>query len=107
MTRVAILAVPSLLFLPAPTALGASQCDQAAIAVMSRLRLAERSRNSIGHVANDENCRTYFKQFVEAVAARQTAATCQEGMGRQRALEMFDAKIQTFNDRIAEQSCQQ
>jgi hypothetical protein len=58
-------------------------------------------------VASDENCLAYFKQFVEAVAARQAAVTCQDDIGRQRALEILDAEIQLFNDRIAEHSCQQ
>jgi predicted nucleic acid-binding Zn-ribbon protein len=62
------------------------------------------SQNSTGHAAGDQNCRVVITQFVEAVTARQAAATCQDGASRQRTLEMLDAEIQTFNDRIAEQS---
>jgi hypothetical protein len=59
------------------------------------------------HVANVENCHAYFKQFVEAVTARQAAATCQDVVERQRVLDNLDVEIQLVNDRIAEQSCGQ
>ena len=107
MMRIVIVVVTSLLLLPATATLGASQCDQTSTAVASHLRLARASRSSTDHVANVENCRAYFKQFVEAVIARQAAATCEEGVRRQRALENIDVEIQLFNDRIAEQSCGQ
>ena len=104
-TRTTIFVVHSFL-LPHTTALSASQCDPASIAVASHLRLARASQNSIDHATNKVNCRAYFKEFVEAVTARQTAATCQDGLGRHRALELIDAEIQQLNDRIAEQSCE-
>ena len=107
MNRIVILVVPSLLLLPATATLGASQCDQTSIAVASHLRLARASQSSMDHVANVETCRAYFTQFVEAVTARQAAATCQDGVGRQRVLENLDVEIQLVNDRIAEQSCGQ
>jgi hypothetical protein len=105
--RIVIVVVPSFLLLPATATLGASQCDQTSTAVTFHLRLARASEGSMEHVANVENCRAYFKQFVEAVTARQAAATCKNGVGRQRALENLDVEIQLFNDRIAEQSCGQ
>ena len=105
--RIVIVVVPSFLLLPATAALSASRCDQASIAATSHLRLARASQSSTDHVANVENCRAYFKQFVEAVTARQAVATCQGGVGRQRALENLDVEIQLFNDRISEQSCEQ
>jgi hypothetical protein len=105
--HILILVVPSLLLLPVTAALGASQCDQTSVAVASHLRLARASQSSMDHVANVENCHAYFKQFVEAVTARQAAATCQDGVGRQRGLEKLDLEIQLVNDRIAEQSCGQ
>ena len=105
--RIVILVVPSFLLLPATATLGASQCDQTSTAVVLHLRPARASQSIVDRVANVENCRAYFKQFVEAVTARQAAATCQDGVGRQRALEYLDVEIQLFNDRIAEQSCGQ
>jgi hypothetical protein len=105
-TRAAIFVGPSL-FLYTATALSASQCDPASIVVASHLRLARASHNSIEHAANDGDCRAYFKQFVEAVTARQAAVSCQDGQERQRALDILDTEIDAFNDRIAEQSCGQ
>jgi|SRR6266850_7498504 hypothetical protein len=107
MIRTAILVVPSLLFLPATAALGASQCDQTLMAHASHLGLARASQGRMSDVANVENCAGYFKQFVEAVTARQAAATCQDAVARQRALENLDVEIELFNGRIAEQSCEQ
>ena len=107
MIRIVILVVLSLLLLPTTATLGASQCDRTSITVASHLRLARASQSNMDHVANVEKCRACFKQFVEAVTARQAAATCQDGVGRQRALENLDVEIQLFNDRIAEQSCGQ
>jgi hypothetical protein len=106
MARVAIIVVP-LLYLSAPPALSASECGQSSIVAASHVRLARASHNSMDGAANDDNCRAYFKQFVEAVTARQTAAKCQDGLERQRAIEILDAEIKTFNDRIAERSCEQ
>ena|ERR1700682_3206043 len=105
-TRTAIFVVHSFLLPHTATALSASQCDPASIAVASHLRLARASQNSIDHATNKANCRAYFKEFVEAVTARQTAVTCQDGLGRHRALELIDAEIEQLNDRIAEQSCE-
>jgi hypothetical protein len=106
-TRAVILVVPSLLLMYTTTALSAPQCDPTSIVVSSHLRLARASHNSVDQAANDEECRAYFKQFVEAVTARQAAASCQDGLERQRALKILDTEIQKFNDRIAEQSCWQ
>ena len=96
-----------LLSLSNTAALSASQCDQESTAGASHLRRVRASQNSMGHAAGDQNCRVVITQFVEAVTARQAAATCQDGASRQRTLEMLDTEIRTFNDRIAEQSCGQ
>ena len=95
-----------LLSLSNTAAFSASQCDQESTAGASHLLRARASQNSMGHAAGDQNCRVVIAQFVEAVTARQAAATCQDGASR-RTLEMLDAEIRTFNERIAEQSCGQ
>ena len=106
MTRKRVVAL-LMLSLSTTAARGSSQCDQASTVAASHLRLARSSRNGMGHSAKDENCRAFMKQFVEAVTTRQAAATCRDGVGGQRALEMLDEEIQTFNDWVAEQSCVQ
>jgi hypothetical protein len=96
-----------LLSLSSAAALGAAQCDQDATLAASHLQHARASQNSMDHSAVGENCRVAIAKFVEAVTARQATATCQDGVDRQRALKVIDAEIETFNDRIAEQSCGQ
>jgi hypothetical protein len=90
MARVALIVVP-LLYLSAPPARGASECGQSTIVAASHIRLARASHNSMDSAANDDNCRAYFKQFVEAVTARQTAEKCQDGLERRRTVEILDA----------------
>lgn len=87
--------------------LSAPQCDQESTLAASHLRRARASHNSMIRSAADEKCRLVLAQFVEAVAAREAAATCQDSASRQIALKLIDAEIATFNDRIAEQSCVQ
>jgi len=61
--------------------------------------------NSMNHPTGDDKCHKLVRQFVEAVEARQSTATCQDSVARQRSLEILDGEIQTFNAQIAEQSC--
>ena len=105
MTRTAI--VVFVLSLSTLQAISASNCDLALKAAASHLRLAPMRQDKVDYSSNDEKCRAFTKQFVEAVTARQAASTCQESVGRQRALEILDGQIQMFNDRLAEQSCSQ
>lgn len=104
MTRMAIVAFVLLLW--APEAMSAPNCDQALKAAASQL-LAPPKLGRMANSSNDEKCRVIAKQFVEAVTVRQVASTCQERAIRQRALELLDGQIQTFNDRLAEQLCTQ
>jgi hypothetical protein len=96
-----------LLSLSNAAALGAAQCDQESTIASSQLGRARASQNSMVHSNVDEKCRVVIAQFVEAVTARQAAATCQDSVGGQRALRVIDAEIEKFNDSIAEQSCGQ
>lgn len=96
-----------LLSLSNAAALGAVQCDQESTLASSQIRRARASQNSMVLSAVDENCHAVIAQFVEAITARQAAATCQDGAGRQRALAVIDAEIEKVNDLIAQQSCGQ
>jgi hypothetical protein len=104
MTRTAI--VVFVLSLSTLEAMSASNCDLALKAAASH-PLAPMTQDKVDHSTDDEKCRAFIKQFVEAVTARQAASNCQESVGRQRALEILDRQIQTVNDRLAEQSCSQ
>jgi len=50
---------------------------------------------------NEENCRPYATNFVEALTARQAASFCKDGIDRERILESLDFEIEAFNDLIA------
>jgi hypothetical protein len=78
-------------------AFGASECDQESTLGASHIRRALASQNSVNHSPVEE-CRVVISQFVEAVTARQAAATCQNSVSRERALRIIDAEIETFND---------
>jgi hypothetical protein len=88
-------------------ALGASECDQESTLSASHIRGVRASQDSGNRSSVDEKCRVVISQFVEAVAARQAAATCQNSVSRELALRIIDAEIETLNDRIGEQSCGQ
>src|ERR1700730_6634830 len=105
MTRTAIMVL--VLTLCTSGAINASNCDQALTGAASQLRTAPIVQHKLDYATNDAKCRVVIAQFVEAVTPRQAAATCQDSVGRQRALKVIDAEIETFNDRIAEQSCAQ
>jgi len=105
MRRKAVFVALFFLSLSTTGVLSAPQCDQESTLAASHLRRARASLNSVNRSAADEKCRIVLMQFVEAVAAREAAATCQDSASRQSALKAIDAEIETFNDRIAEQSC--
>jgi hypothetical protein len=96
-----------LLSMSTAAALGASECDQELTLDASHIRRARASQNGVSHSSVDEKCRVVISQFVEAVAARQAAATWQNSISRERALRIVDAEIETFSDLIGEQSCGQ
>ena len=104
MTRSAIMVLA--LTLCTSGAINASNCDQALTVAGSQLRTAPIVQHNLDPTG-DAKCRVVIAQFVEAVTVRKAAATCQDSVGRQRALKVIDAEIETFNDRIAEQSCAQ
>ena len=88
-------------------AIAEPQCAYASAPVLSSDRGARHpQQNRPDLAASGDICRVYIKRFVEAVTARKDAASCQDGVARQRALEALDAEIEAFNDRIAENSCQ-
>jgi hypothetical protein len=68
----------------------------------ARVRLAV--ANQSGDPAEyEESCRGYGNLFFDAVKARQATSIREDGIDRQRALEILDAEIDAFNDLIASQ----
>ena len=82
MRRKAVFVSLLLLSQSATAAISDPQCDQASTVAVAHLRLARESRKAMNRSAFNEKSRVVFTQFVEAVAARQAVATCQDGERR-------------------------
>jgi ribosomal protein S20 len=108
MRRIVLTVSPVLLLLSSTAAIAEPQCAYASATIPSSDRRARHlQQNRLENTAGGEICRVYIKHFVEAVTARKDAASCQDGVARQRALEDIDAEIRAYNNRIAENSCAQ
>jgi hypothetical protein len=69
----------------------------------TRLRLAMAHQRHDDAPNSEANCRVYGINFYEAVVTRQAAATCGQGIERQRTLDGLDLEINVFNGLIAAQ----
>jgi len=89
----------------APTASKADPlyCAQAPDLAAARLRWAAARQSRADSAQNDDRCRLYRIHFYDAVTARQVASICEEGINRQRDLNLFDVEIDAFNNLIAAQ----
>jgi hypothetical protein len=104
MLRIIIFAV-ALLIDPTLTA-GAEMpgCSQLSDLPAARLRWSAVRKKPADPAHNEESCGSYGTNFFEAVTTRQAASVCrEEGIDRQRTLEMLDSDIAAFNDLIATQ----
>jgi hypothetical protein len=71
--------------------------------VSARVRSAVAGQSRVDPTHYEESCREYGNQFFEAVKARQATSIREDGIDRQRALEVLDAEIDGFNNLIASQ----
>jgi hypothetical protein len=60
-------------------------------------------RSTVDAANYEESCRAYANRFLEAVKTRQATSIREDGIDRQRALEILDAQIDAFNNLIASQ----
>jgi hypothetical protein len=103
MLRILLLAI-AVLTIPATVPnVDASSCGQISTLSAARLRWAATRQVRVGPAQTDKICRAYGQQFYEAVEARQAASVCQDGVSRQRDVDMLDAEIDAFNNLIAAQ----
>jgi hypothetical protein len=104
MTRMAITVL--VLTLCTSDVIKASDCEALTVAA-PQIRTTPMVLDKLDYSTNDAKCHV-VAQFVEAVAARQAATTCQGSASRQSAFKIIAVEIETFHDRsIAEQSCVQ
>jgi hypothetical protein len=101
MLRIATLFIALLHIAVTVSRVEASYCGQTFDVAAARNRWAVARQRSVDPAHYDETCRAYGNQFFEAVTARQTASTCEDGDKRQRTLEVLDAEIDAFNNLIA------
>jgi hypothetical protein len=100
MLRLSILAFALLIDLATARA-DTSACTQVSNLSAVRVSWAALRKDRVDPAHKEENCRSYGKNFFEAVMARQAASFCKDGIDRERTLELLDFEIEAFNDLIA------
>jgi hypothetical protein len=60
-------------------------------------------QSRVDSAQDEKNCRAYRIHFYDAVTARQAAFICEDGIRRQRDLDLLDSEIDAFNNLIAAQ----
>jgi len=78
-------------------------CGQSSELAAAQARWAALRQSRVGPAEAEKICRTYGKNFYEAVEVRQAAALCEDSAIRQRNLDTLDAEINAFNNLIAVQ----
>jgi hypothetical protein len=101
MPRIVMLAV-AVLTIPATVSNADTLfCGQGWQLSAARLRWAATRQIRVDPAQTDKICRAYAQQFYEAAEARQATSACQDGLNRQRDVDMLDAEIDAFNNLIA------
>jgi hypothetical protein len=81
----------------------ASDCGQVADVAADRHRAPFKRQNSLVPRQGEEHCGEYSNRFFEAVKARQTVSTCNDGIDHRRDLGILDTEINELNNLIAAQ----
>jgi hypothetical protein len=98
-----VMFVTTLLAIPATASKVDASCSQVFEVAAARGRWAVTRRGIVDPAHYEESCRAFGNQFFEAVAARQATSICEDGIDRQRTLEILDSEIEAFNNLIAAQ----
>ena len=98
------LSVIDFLFI-SPTASKADvlNCAQVSDLAAARVRWAAARQSHVDAAQVEKKCRAYRIHFYDAVTARQAASICEDGIHRQRDLDLLDSEIDAFNNLIAAQ----
>jgi hypothetical protein len=97
----ALFAIALLVSVPTPSKADALHCAQASDLAAARLRWAAARQSRADSAQNENRCRLYRTHFYDAVTARQVASICEDGINRQRDLDLLDSEINAFNNLIA------
>jgi hypothetical protein len=96
------LVVIALLFI-SPTASKADALNCAQVSDLAAARLRWAAARRVDPAQEEKKCRAYRIHFYDAVTARQAASICEDGIRRQRDLDLLDVEIDAFNNLIAAQ----
>jgi hypothetical protein len=101
MMRIVLFAIAVLINPATAAAADPLRCGQPSELAAARTRWAAARRTAVDPAPNEKSCRSYGIHFYEAVAAREVASMCRNGIDRQRTLDVLDSEIDAFNDLIA------
>jgi len=100
---IALFVIALLFISPTTSKADALYCAQVSDLAAARLRWAAARQSRVDSGQNEKKCHAYRIHFYDAVTARQVASTCEDGIQRQRDLDLLDSEIDAFNNLIAAQ----
>jgi uncharacterized protein (DUF58 family) len=100
---IALFVIALLFISPTTSKADASNCAQVADLTAARLRWAAARQSRVDAAQAEKKCHSYRVHFYDAVTARQADSVCEDGIRRQRDLDLLDSEIDAFNDLIAAQ----
>ena len=100
---IALLVIALLFISPTASKADASYCAKVSDLAAARLRWAAARQSRVDSGQNEKKCRAYRIHFYDVVTARHAASICEDGIHRQRDLDLLDSEIDAFNNLIAAQ----
>ena len=100
---IALFVIALLFTLPTVSKADTSSCAQVSDLAGARVRWAAARQSRVDAAQDEKRCRAYRIHFYDAVTARQAASICEDGIHRQRDLDLLDYEIDAFNSLIAAQ----
>ena len=101
--RIAMFAVALLITPGTASKADPSYCGQVSDLAAARLRWGAARQSRLDPAQDEQRCRAWGIHFYDAVTVRQAASVCENGIDRQRDLDLLDAEIDAFNNLIAAQ----
>jgi hypothetical protein len=101
--RIAMFAIALLITPGTASKADTPYCGQVSDLAAARLRWAAARQSRLDPAQHEQKCRAWGIHFYDAVTARQAASVCENGIDRQRDLNLLDSEIDAFNNLIAAQ----
>jgi len=100
---IALFVIALLFISPTTSKADTSNCAQISDLPAARLRWAAARQSRVDSARDEKKCRVYRIHFYDVVTARQATFICEDGIRRQRDLDLLDSEIDAFNNLIAAQ----